>query len=1014
MSRTPRARLILAAAGLLVIPTCRATFADEKGQPPPSPAAVAFFENKVRPVLAENCHKCHGPKKQRARLRLDSRAAILQGGDSGPALVPGQPGQSLLLKAVRHDDPDLKMPPSQKLSRQQIDDLTRWVQMGAPWPDSGKTAPIARKPGELKVTDKDRDHWAFRPVRRPPLPKVKDARWGANPIDAFVLAGLEAKGLQPNPPASRRELIRRASFDLLGLPPSPEEIDAFVADNAPDAWERLLDRLLSSPHYGERWARHWLDVVRYAQSNGYERDDEKPFAWRYRDYVIQAFNQDRPFDRFVREQLAGDELPDRTDDSLIATGFYRLGVWDDEPDDARQAAYDELDDILSTTAQAFLGLTVGCARCHDHKFDPIPQRDYYRLLAFFHNVRGYERVPPRLDSAVFAPLGPRAAVERWQAEQRRQLRELDRQVAAASDPKVKAKLRKQRDAVAGAPPPFPVALAVREKGPQPPRTQILIRGSAASPGEEVEPGFLEVLARSPPALPAPAPGAATSGRRRVLAEWVASRDNPLTARVLVNRVWLHHFGRGLVETPNDFGKTGLPPTHPELLDWLAAELVESGWSIKRLHRRIMTSRAYQLSSQAGDERALAADEANRLYWRQTLRRLEVEAIRDAVLAVSGRLNPEMGGRGVFPRLSREVVAGQSRPGLGWDLSDARQCDRRSVYLFVKRTMLVPMLETFDYTNTAQPVGERPTTTVAPQALLLLNSELMQDQAAAFAARVAREAGDDPAAQVGRAYRLALGRAPTERELRIALAYLGRQTKALAALQPPLTVAPKVPSSLSADYLRQLRPADFLSGPREGWTYHRGDWGAPYEGINKVDRRRGPFALWQPRTFADATVEARVTLHHAAELGGVLFRARPQGDVLVGYELTLDPREGRVLLRRHGAKGPETLGEVRTPVATRHEHRLKIVAVGPRLRAWLGDGERPLLDVTDRQPVLGPGHLGLRAWGSPLSAREVFVEAGGERVRVDPGRPLGTTEARRRALGSLCLAVLNLNEFVYVD
>jgi hypothetical protein len=715
--------LLLAAS---LIPVARA---QEKG---PTPAQVQFFEQNIRPLLANNCFKCHGPRKHRSGLRLDSRAGVLQGGKSGPAVVPGQPKESLLIHAVHYED--LEMPPGKRLAKKDVALLEEWVRMGVPWPGaSAAPIPASRTVG-LTVTDEDRRYWAFRPVARPAVPAEKDAK---NPIDAFILAKLRARGLALSPPASRRELVRRAYFDLIGLPPPPDVVEAFLADPAPDAYERLLDRLLAMPQYGERWGRHWLDVVRFAQTNGYERDDEKPGAWYYRDYVIRAFNEDKPFDQFIREQLAGDELDRVTDDSRAATAFYRLGVWDDEPDDARQAEFDEFDDMVSVTATAFLGLTVGCARCHDHKFDPIPQADYYGMLAFLRNIKRYVRAgDKKADEVLFVRLkdGGRA-------------------------------------------------LAVHERGPMPPPTHVLFRGSAATPGKEVQPHFLQVLCSSaeaavPMIAPAP-PSAKTSGRRRVLAEWIASPQNPLTARVIVNRLWQHHFGRGIVATPSDFGKTGLPPSHPELLDWLAAELVKDGWHFKRIHKLIMTSRTYVQSSRVRDEKAAALDPANTLLWRQNLRRLEAEAIRDSILAVSGRLNLKMGGRGIFPTLSKEVLSTQSKPGNGWGKSSPEEQGRRSVYIFAKRTLGVPFLDIFDEASTDTPTAARQTTTIAPQALTLLNSTFLAEQARACADRLIRERGTDPRADVRRLFALALGRPPDAEEEATALAYLARTRRELS-------------------------------------------------------------------------------------------------------------------------------------------------------------------------------------------------------------------------------------------
>jgi mono/diheme cytochrome c family protein len=735
-----------------------------------------FFESRVRPLLLESCGKCHGAEKHRGGLRLDSRAGLLRGGDNGPAILPGKPDESLLIKAVRYEGPE--MPPKKRLKPDDVVALVRWVRTGAVWPGSENVRPAPPAGEGLRVSDDDRRFWAFRPLQRPPVPTVRNRALVRNPIDAFVLRRLEEKGLDPSGLASPRELCRRITFDLHGLPPTPEEVTAFVTDARPDAAERLVDRLLASPRYGERWGRHWLDLVRFAQTNGYEEDDEKPLSWRYRDYVIRAFNEDKPYDRFVHEQLAGDELEDRTPDSILATGFYRLGVWDDEPDDKLAATYEELDDIIRTTSETFLGLTVGCARCHEHKFDPIPQQDYYRLLAFFRNVAPYGRDlidthwEPNPD-AILTPIGApdeEARWRAWDAEARSRIKKLKKQKGTESE------VTKLQQALLQ--PPFDLALSVRELNPEPAPTHVLIRGNPRSPGAEVRPGVLSVLIRSDevgvPALEDPPP---PHGRRLKLARWITGSTNPLTARVIANRLWHYHFGRGIVATPSDFGHTGSPPSDPELLDWLASELVEGGWSLKRMQRLILGSAAYQRSSRAADARAAAADPENVLLWRQNLRRLEAEAIRDSVLAVSGRLNLSMGGRGFFPELAPEVLASQSRPGYGWGTSSEAERSRRSVYAFVKRTLGVPLLETLDMPVPDKPAPARVTTTVAPQALTLLNSAFVDQQARAFAARLLQDAGRDPSAQVERAYLLALGRLPIERERRLGSDFVARQSLA---------------------------------------------------------------------------------------------------------------------------------------------------------------------------------------------------------------------------------------------
>src|SRR3984885_1216830 len=795
MTRPPLAFCCFAvAAALCWLPT------NPPAAGPQLPAnQVEFFESKVRPVLAGTCLKCHGVSTHKGGLRLDSRDAALQDGDSGAAVVPGNPDASPMIEAINYRG--LEMPPTGKLKPREIEALIAWVKMGAPWPkEEAKSAGPSR--GDFTITDEDRHYWAFQPIGHPQPPIVRTKSWAANPIDAFILAQLEGKGLSPNPPADPRVLVRRVFFDVIGLPPTPEEIDAFVADPSDQAYARLIDGLLSRKEYGERWGRHWLDVVRFAQTNGYERDAEKPESWRYRDYVIDAFNADKPYDRFITEQLAGDELDEPTRESIIATGFYRLGIWDDEPDNQDAAAWDEVDEMVRTTGAAFLGLTLGCARCHNHMFDPIPQEDYYRLAAFFRNVEPYGKALSRThlgtnDAGILTPVGTHAEFAAWEARRK----ELSPQVARAKAKLAKlpknaehkaerqrlinelARLKKSQEAA-----PLERALSVRECGPPLRETHVLIRGNVATPGRRVEPRFLAILGgKTPPAIPASFTGPSgehslkpmlveagvrpTIGLRRALASWTASADNPLTARVMVNRIWQEYFGRGIVRSTDNFGRAGVPPTHPELLAWLARDFVDGGWRIKRMHKRILLSRVYRMSSAATDAKGLAIDADNDLFWRQNLRRLDAEAIRDSLLAVSGRLNLTAGGRGIFPSLSKDVLATQSRPGLGWGQSSVEEQSRRSVYIYLKRTLMVPFLETFDYTNTAESVGIRPTTTVAPQALLLLNSEFTDEQARNLAERVRREAGNLPAPEVDRLFRLALGRLPTPREAKISLELL---------------------------------------------------------------------------------------------------------------------------------------------------------------------------------------------------------------------------------------------------
>jgi hypothetical protein len=618
---------------------------------------------------------------------------------------------------------------------------------------------------DARIKPSHRQHWSFQPFAQPAVPAVQNPGWVRNPIDAFILARLEARGWQPSPPAEARALLRRVFLELTGLPPMPEAQDAFLKNPTPEALDTVVAELLARPAYGERWGRHWLDLVRYAETNGFERDAAKPHVWRYRDYVIRSFNQDKPFDRFVLEQLAGDELPDSDADALIATGYYRLGPWDDEPADPKEDRFDQLDDMVSTTAQVFLGLTLGCARCHNHKFEPLTAHDYYRMVAVFNTLQRPQKGRAELDLPAGTPAQVQAMAQRDERLRILRLSALGQRLATVADPfaalgviSTEQAARKLRDTV----PDLPRGYFMREPGPEPPPTHLLLRGSAARPGPEVAPGVPAVLvAKQPAFLP---PDEHTSRRRLALAQWIASADNPLTARVIVNRVWQFHFGEGLVRTPSDFGVMGSPPTHPELLDWLARRFVEDGWSLKKLHRLILSSNTYRMSKRSRPGCA-AEDPENLLLWRVPYRRLEVEAIRDSMLAVSGQLNPKMYGPSMYPQVPKEALEGSSDPDKIWKASDEREAARRTIYAHIKRSMIVPLLEVLDVCDTTRTSAKRNVTSVAPQALTLLNGDFTNRQARHFAERLMREVGTDADRQIERAYVLALGRLPaaTERE-----------------------------------------------------------------------------------------------------------------------------------------------------------------------------------------------------------------------------------------------------------
>jgi hypothetical protein len=629
---------------------------------------------------------------------------------------------------------------------------------------------------DAKITAEDRAHWAFQAVRRPNVPRVEDRPWCRNPIDRFVLATLEGKGWRPNSWPSPLALLRRLHLDLTGLPPTIHEQDAFLCNPSPEALDRVVDDLLARPAYGERWARHWLDVARFADSNGFERDATKPHAWRYRDWVIRSLNEDKPYDRFLIEQLAGDELPDAGTDTLIATGFLRLGPWDDEPADPAQDRFDQLDDVVSTTSEVFLGLTLGCARCHDHKFEPLTSLDYTRMVAVFAPLRRPRDGRKELD----LPAGAPAQVESV-AERDREIGALRvaidalRARVALGDGDASDEIRRREDEIRSLrerTPDLPRGYFFSESSPDTLQTHLLARGQASRPGPVVAPGVPAVLVANQPGFPDRGP--ATSRRRLTLARWLARPDHPLTARVIVNRVWQFHFGEGLVRTPSEFGTAGDPPTHPELLDWLADWFThEGGWSLKNLHRLILGSNAARMAKTRRDEYA-ADDPEGRLLWRMPYRRLEVEAIRDSILWASGQLNPAMYGPSMFPPVPKAALEGSSDPETIWKTSDEREASRRTIYAFVKRSMIVPMIEVLDFCDTTRSAPRRLVTSTAPQALALFNGEFVDRQSHHFADRLIREAGNDPGAQVRLAYRVALGRPAKPDEVATMTAFLDRE------------------------------------------------------------------------------------------------------------------------------------------------------------------------------------------------------------------------------------------------
>jgi hypothetical protein len=733
------------------------------------------FYGRVQPVFAIHCYKCHGPEVQKGGLRLDVRERALKGGESGI------PGPAELARRVASTDPESQMPPKgPRLSASEIETLKRWAAAGAPWPDRD-------------------DYWAFQPPRGTVPPTVTHPERVRNPIDAFIEDRLGRENRTPAAEADRRTLLRRAYADLAGVPPTPDEADAFLGDDSADAFEKLIDRLLADPRYGERWGRYWLDLVRYGESDGYEDDKIRPHAWRYRDYVIRAFNVDKPYDRFVQEQISGDELFPDDPDAWVATGFARLGAWDGMSKNPAQQRQDYLNDVADAVGSVFLGFTVGCARCHDHKYDRVTQQDYYGLQAFFagalreaHRLPGDAADPAFVREAYVRAATDSAALKAERDALRADAHEVvyarkrcevsgDGQVKISDDEINKMADRLQpgkRDSLEKRIKDVekierchePVAEAVFETSRSAPKTHLLRRGELATPGPEIPPRYVEAMV-APGAAVAVPKAAKSSGRRTELARWLTSPEHPTTTRVLVNRLWQHHFGRGIVATPSDFGRNGRQPTHPELLDWLARRFIAEGWSVKKMQRLMMTSAAYRRGSEA-----LSGDPANLLLGRVSRRRLDAEALRDSLLAVSGRLSPTRGGPGVYVPIPKDinVMLPNNDKELSWETSTEEEGRRRTVYVFQRRSLTLPFVDVFDGPPMNQTCPQRPETTVAPQALTLFNGEFARGEAKAFAARVEREAGADIDARINRAFRLALVRLPREEERTAARAFLATQ------------------------------------------------------------------------------------------------------------------------------------------------------------------------------------------------------------------------------------------------
>ena len=970
---------------------------------------AADFETDVAPLLLRRCVECHHSGNPSGGLDLTSFEAARRGGDSGPALVSGQLAESYLWERVEKGE----MPPAHQGKSRRLADAERqllgeWITSGARWP-AGRKLDLFERTSEQRG---GRDWWAFQPLRLVAPPLLEDRSHSRTAIDLFIQQTLRRAEREPAPEAERTQLLRRLFVDLTGLSPSGEELDQFAADAAPDAYERQVDRLLASPRFGERWARYWLDLARFADTSGYERDQEKPFAWKYRDWVIQSLNEDLPYDQFVKAQLAGDELDGRTERELVATGFLRLGTWNDEPNDPQEYKYERLEDLVHAASTAFLGLTTKCARCHDHKFDPIPQRDYYRMAAAFWP----------------GPIEPRG-------------REL---LGGPTRDELGADV-----------------LGWTDVSPSPPPLKLLRKGDPHRPADEVPPGGLSLLPQLDQPFAPPPAGSRTTLRRRQLADWIVDARNPLTPRLAVNRLWLHHMGQGLVRTPDNFGFTGAKPTHPELLDWLAGELQRGQWRLKPLHRQIVTSHVYRQSSVHPQQTAYSqADHANHTWWRGERRRLDAELLRDAMLTAAGRLDLRMGGPSFKPTISADALEGLSRKSGAWQPSPDSEQGRRSVYMYSQRSLLPPLLTTFDFVDTTLPCAQREVSTVAPQALALLNNEFAHQQSESFARRVAVEAGENDEQAVQVAWRIALGRQPSETELKAAVRHLQVQ-RANFLRFAERTIAAREPRESSANRLGPELPLkeqlvlwlDAERGVRSDASGAASEWedqsGAGHH-ARQVDAARRPQLI--PKAAFGRAVVRFEGKRQFMELAGQVVKS--QQFTVLAVVADRGPAGHRELFSNwNGAAGNSgsslfvgltgvdavRLSDDFSGVGRleRRESPFLLLAMSGARDAQIFQNRRhvaskgaPLStrDLGHTYVVGQQGNIDGEYWAGDVAELLVFDGQLSDDQRtllldwydrrypgmMEKPAPPQPVDARRLALASLCHVLLNSNEFAYVD
>ncbi len=1087
----------LGTGAMLLAATDRAGAVEATGVPIHfSRQQMEFYEKQVRPILADNCFKCHSHQAEKIKgsLVLDSREGALTGGDTGPAVQPGDPEKSLLILAVRHVDKDLQMPPKKKLADAQVAVLAEWVKMGAPYLESGTAAAGVAK--GKRPTTQDRNWWSYQPVRQIKVPDVKDEGWSRNAIDKFVFAKLRDEGLAPAPEADKPALLRRLYFDLIGLPPSAEEVARFVSDPSPNAYERIVDNLLANPQYGEKWARLWLDLVRYAESDGYKLDGFRPNAWRYRDYVVRSFNQAQPYNRFLMEPVAADELWPEEPDALIGLSYLRLPIYEYNQRDVKAQWTAIINDITDVTADAFLGVGLQCARCHDHKFDPILQRDYYRLQAFFAPLRPRDDLPLSTPEqlkeyqaqwARWAEMtaGLRAQIEAIERPVREQtakavIAKFPREIQAVMnkpagertpyerqindlayrqvtdeleklDGKFKGAQKEKRDALEEAlsrfdefkPKPLPDAMLVTDVGSAAPPVTIP-KDKAQTP---IEPGFLTLLGAAPVKCETPPAAPNSTGRRAALAKWLGQPDNQFTTRVMVNRIWQRHFGRGLVATLSDFGHLGEPPTHPELLDWMAGYFVEHHWSIKEMQRLIVTSATYR---QASRNPVMAAaglrstdspqrtaghagetiDPENRLLWRQTLRRLDSDQIRDAMLSVTGELDPTTGGPSVDC----------SKP-------------RRTIYTRWLRNSHDPLLDSFDppdaYTSTAQ----RNVTTTPMQSLVMINGPYVLQRAQALANRITKlnPSPAPDAALVATAYRLVYAREPSPPEMSRALAFLSEQARRIASsatvAQVNADVMPKRAGTAAAfrpgDGQTRLQVPDNPLMPQYDFTIEACvllrsiDKGAEMRTIlSRWDGRKDQpgWSLGVAGKSANCPPQSLVLelIGDTTEEGDGGYEAIPSGihlELDTPYEIAVSVRIGDTsetgitfYARELTAGAPLRTTRVTHKVTANHQSNLPLVIGGrdpEQHQAWDGliDDVRLSRRALKQDELLlareGPDDSIVGFWR--FDEPDFFKDSSpnGNNIRSEIS-PAAKSDPKTAALIDFCHALLNSNEFLYTD